>query len=165
MIRPTLPEDTPRLVALTEATRMFRPLELETLREVLDDYHAVNHESRHRCVTLELDDQPIGFCYWAPAAMTDRGWYLYWIVVDPDYQGRGFGRKLLREAEDAIVVEGGRMLLVETSGTEAYAATREFYRRCGYAEAARVPDYYANGDDQIIFSLRFPAPLMEQPYG
>ena len=36
-LRPTTPDDTDTLVAITDATGLFRPIEVEALREVLDD--------------------------------------------------------------------------------------------------------------------------------
>jgi hypothetical protein len=47
------------------------------------------------------------------------------------------------------------MLIVETSSRSDYTATRAFYERRGYREAARVRDFYAPGDDRIIFVKRF----------
>ncbi len=41
------------------------------------------------------------------------------------------------------------------SGDELdYAPTRAFYRARGYQTAAVVRDFYALGDDQVIFSKR-----------
>ena len=64
MIRPTIPEDTPSLVTLAEATTVFKPLEIQALREVLDDYHAHEKEFGHRCVTYEKDGSIDGCMYW-----------------------------------------------------------------------------------------------------
>src|SRR5437870_2289621 len=102
MIRPTVPEDTPTLVALADATGVFKPMEIQALREVLDDYHATNRALGHQCVTDETEGVIAGFAYYAPAAMTDRTWYLYWIAVRKDVQVRGLGSVLLRHAEDDI---------------------------------------------------------------
>ena len=44
MIRPTTPADTPALLALTEATGVFKPHEVQALDEVLADYHAKNRD-------------------------------------------------------------------------------------------------------------------------
>src|SRR6266566_596091 len=115
MIRPTVPEDTPGLVALAEGTTVFKPLEIQALREVLDDYHAHEKEVGHRCVTYEKDGEIIGFAYYAPAAMTDRTWYLYWIAVSKQIQARGVGQELLRYVEEDIRGANGRILLIETS--------------------------------------------------
>ena len=59
-------------------------------------------------MTLEQDGRPIGFAYYAPAAMTDRTWYLYWIAVAKTIQARGLGSRLLHWAEDEIAVLSGR---------------------------------------------------------
>ena len=95
MIRPTVPADTEALVAIAASTGVFKPIEIEALREVLADYHATNREHGHVSVTLELHGKPAGFAYYAPAAMTDRTWYLYWIAVDKNVHAKGLGTRLL----------------------------------------------------------------------
>jgi ribosomal protein S18 acetylase RimI-like enzyme len=154
VIRPVVPADTPALAALAAATGVFKPLELDTLVELLGDYHALYHTLGHRCAASDDGDQLSGFTYHAPGAMTDRTWYLYWIAVAPHAQGRGVGAELLRYVEDAVRAAGGRLLLIETSGLPHYEAARQFYRKYGYEQAARVADYYADGDDQMIFRKR-----------
>lgn len=150
-IRPTTPEETDALVALTEATGLFKPIEVEALREVLDDYHAANHEYGHRCVTLIEADTPLGFAYYAPAAMTDRAWHLWWIVVRVDRQGHGLGGQLLLRLEDDIRSEGGRVLFIETGSLPHYEPTRRFYLKHGYERHAELRDFYAEGDSMIVF--------------
>lgn len=154
-LRPALPADTPALVALAEATGFFKPIEIVALREVLDDYHAANHEAGHRCVTLEEAGVPLGFAYFAPASMTDRTWYLYWIAVDKRRQGEGLGARLLQDAEAAVRAAEGRHLLIETGSVPLYEPTRRFYLKNGYAAVAVVPDYYAAGDSMVVFRKVF----------
>jgi GNAT superfamily N-acetyltransferase len=154
MIRPTVPQDTPALVALTKATGVFKHLEIEALQEVLDDYHEFNHSEGHRAVTYEQEGQPIGFAYYAPAAMTDRTWYLYWIAVTKDIQARGVGGKLLRHVEEDVRKAQGRILLIETSSLPHYGLTRKFYLKHGYEQEAVLRDFYADGDDMVIFRKR-----------
>ncbi len=151
MIRPTIPEDTVLLVPLTEATGVFKPLEIEALEEVLDDYHAQNHEAGHRSITFEENGKVIGFAYYAPAAMTDRTWYLYWIAVSKQVQARGAGGTMLRYAEEDIKKERGRLLLIETSSLPHYELTRRFYLKNGYELAAVLKDFYSDGDDMVVF--------------
>lgn len=155
MIRPTTPADTPTLVALTEATRVFKPMEIEALREVLADYHAENHRQGHRSVTYEHEGRPIGFAYYAPAAMTDRTWYLYWIAVSKDIHAKGVGTKLLHFVEEDIRRQTGRILLIETSSLAHYDLTRRFYKKHAYEQTAVIKDYYSDGDDMVIFRKRF----------
>jgi ribosomal protein S18 acetylase RimI-like enzyme len=154
MIRPTVPEDTPVLLELTEGTGVFKPHEIEALREVLDDYHASNRELGHRAATYERDGTVVGFAYWAPAAMTDRTWYLYWIAVRKVGHGRGTGSTLLAHVEDDIRSAKGRILLIETSSLPHYEPTRRFYLKHGYEREAVLRDFYADGDDLVVFRKR-----------
>jgi GNAT superfamily N-acetyltransferase len=154
MIRPTVPEDTPPLVALTEQTGMFKPLEVVALREVLDDYHAANRADGHLAVTYEYQGAPAAFAYYAPAPMTDRTWYLYWIAVRRGLQGGGVGGELLARAEEDVRRAGGRLLLIETSSLPHYERTRAFYLKHGYELHAVLRDFYADGDDMVVFSKR-----------
>lgn len=154
MLRPTLPADTPALLAIATATGVFKPHEIEALEEVLDDYHDVNHTYGHQAHTWVEGDQVIGFVYFAPTAMTDRTWELWWIAVDPTRQGSGLGSRMLELVESAVLSETGRLLLIETSSTPLYEPTRRFYLRHDYVEAARIPDFYADGDGKVIFWKR-----------
>jgi ribosomal protein S18 acetylase RimI-like enzyme len=157
MIRSTLSADTPVLLDLARDTGVFKPLEIQALQEVLDDYHADNHALGHRSVTCEKDGQVLGFAYFAPAAMTDRTWYLYWIAVARALQARGIGGELLRHAEEAIRREQGRILLIETSSLPHYELTRRFYLKHEYEQAAVLRDFYADGDDMVVFRKRLTA--------
>ena len=155
MIRPTTPAETPTLKALAEGTGVFKPHEVQALQEVLDDYHDTNHAHGHRAVTYEQDGRAIGFAYYAPAAMTDRTWYLYWIAVTKQIQARGVGGELLRRAEGDIRAAGGRLLLIETSSLPHYDLTRRFYLKHGYELTATLRDFYADGDDMVVFRKHF----------
>ncbi len=158
MIRPTVPADTPELVSLARETGVFKPAEVETLRGLLGDYHAATQAEGHRCVTYEQGGRPVGFAYYAPAAMTDRAWYLWWIAVSKRIHAKGLGGALLRHAEDEIRRAGGRILLIETSSLPQYELTRRFYLKHGYDREAVLRDFYADGDDLVVFRKRL-APL------
>jgi GNAT superfamily N-acetyltransferase len=154
MIRPTEPEDTPALVELARETGVFKPMEIVALGEVLDDYHAGAASRGHRAVTSVRDGRVVGFAYFAPAAMTDRTWYLYWIAVDRTVHARGLGSELLRHVEDEARLAGCRLFLIETSSMPHYEPTRRFYERHGYPVWCVVRDFYADGDDMVIFAKR-----------
>lgn len=154
MIRPTRPEDTEALLELTMGTGVFQPLDVEVLRTVLDDYHGFESSEGHRSVTCEEHGKPIGFAYYAPAAMTDRTWYLWWIAVSKQIQAKGTGGKLLKHAEDEIRAENGRLLMLETSSLPSYELTRKFYLKHGYHVSGVLADLYADGHDMVVFAKR-----------
>jgi ribosomal protein S18 acetylase RimI-like enzyme len=155
MIRPTVPADTPTLVKIADATGVFKPHEIVALQEVLDDYHSDNHAHGHKAVTYEQDGRIIGFAYYAPAAMADRTWYLYWIAVSKQTQAKGVGGGLLHHVEDDIRKDLGRVLFIETSSLPHYELTRRFYLKHGYEVTAVLRDYYHDGDDMVVFRKHF----------
>ena len=86
--------------------------------------------------------------------MTLGTWHLYWIAVDANRHARGLGTELLKHVEASILEAGGRLLIVETSGLPSYIPTRRFYVKHGYEQAGTVRDFYADGDDLVIFRKR-----------
>ncbi len=104
------------------------------------------------------DDELVGFACYGPTPGTDRTWDLYWIAVHQTAQGTGSGTILLSEVERRLEDTDARMFVVETSSRSEYEPTRAFYRARGYAEAARMRDFYAPSDDRIILTKRFHHP-------
>ncbi len=151
MIRPTAQEETTLLVNLTEATGLFKPMEVEALVEVFADYFAGDRESGHRSITFEQDGKAMGFAYYAPAAMTDRTWFLYWIAVRKDTQAKGIGSELLRYVENDIRAQKGRVLFIETGSLPHYEKTRQFYVKNHYETHALLKDYYAENDSMVVY--------------
>ena len=154
MLRPTTPEDSPALIELARGTGVFKPMEIVSLGEVLDDYHAEERGRGHVSTTCERDGQVLGFAYYAPASMTDRTWYLYWIAVAKQTHARGIGSELLKYAEADIRARDGRLFLIETSSQPHYEPTRRFYLKHGYEVGSILRDFYADGDDLVVFRKR-----------
>jgi len=154
MIRPTVPADTPELLAITAGTGLFTDADVATLDEVLKEYHAEHAALGHHCATYEQAGKIIGFTYFALAPMTDRTWDLWWIVVSKQIQARGIGGELLRHAEDGARADKGRLMMVPTSSLPSYELTRRFYLKNGYEVAGVLKDYYADGHDMFLFRKR-----------
>ena len=50
----------------------------------------------------------------------------------------------------------GQRIYVETSSREPYAPTHRFYQSCGYHQEGILKDFYAPGDDKIIYMKALP---------
>ena len=148
-LRPVGRAQRARLEELTAATGLFRREEVATALELLDESLAGDHD--YRFLGAYAGDELVGYACWGPTPGTEGTYDLYWIVVDPAWQGKGVGTLLLRAVEAKLVAEGCRLIVVETSSRARYAPTRGFYERRGYAAAARVPGYYAPDDDLIVY--------------
>ena len=107
-------------------------------------------------------DELVGYACYGATPGADRTFDLYWIAVHPSAQGTGSGTILLSEVERRLEDTDARMFVVETSSRPEYDPTRAFYRARGYAEAARMRDFYAPSDDRVIFTKRFHQPRQGQ---
>jgi len=148
-VRPIRTEDRSQLETLLRASHNFTPEEMETALEVIDE--ALKGDPEYIINVVERDHIAGYECH-GPTPLTEGTFDLYWIVVDPLAQKRGYGRLLLRAAEDDAAKRGGRLLLIETSSQPAYDATVRFYKRNGYRLEARVHDFYRRGDDKLILA-------------
>jgi ribosomal protein S18 acetylase RimI-like enzyme len=72
------------------------------------------------------------------------------MAVDPARHGAGIGTALLHAMESRLAGLA-RLVVVETAGRADYAPTRAFYQARGYRVASRIPDFYAPGDDQVVY--------------
>jgi len=150
VIRAITPNDSAAVVELAVTSGLFPADNTEVVTTMLADYFDGNSAKGHACV-IDEESQPLGVAYYAPALAADRTWYLTMIAVSRDVQGQGRGGTLLRHVEDVLRTSGQRILLVETSGLPEYERTRAFYARCDYEAEARIRDFYAPGDDMVLF--------------
>jgi ribosomal protein S18 acetylase RimI-like enzyme len=151
MIRTTIFEDSAPIIALAVATGLSPANETDALSKVLADYFSGALGEGHVWVTDEEDGRLQGILYYAPESMADRTWYVYMIAVSPECQGQGRGTALMQYVEKTLQGTGERLLLVETSGLPTFERTRTFYAKLGYEKEARIRDFYATGDDKIVF--------------
>ena len=173
-IRWCRPEDRQIILSFLAETGFFRPDEIDIARELIDSGIAEGPKGHYQsfvaCVNQEQEtglkqagaanpqsairnpqSAPVGWVCWGPTPCTLGTFDIYWIGVDPTWQGRGIGRALTNFAEQAITERGGRLFVVETSSREAYTPTRRFYEALGYSEASRIRDFYGPGDDKVLF--------------
>ena len=150
-LRPVGRAQRARFEALARATGAFRPAEAAIALEVLDEALAGDEDYRFVGAYEGGADTLVGFACWGPTPATVGTWDLYWLAVDPAWQGKGVGSQLLREVESRLTAHRARLLVVETSSRADYAPTRAFYERRGFRRAALLPDYYALGDDLVIY--------------
>jgi ribosomal protein S18 acetylase RimI-like enzyme len=102
-------------------------------------------------LTLEVQGVALGFCYANPEQMTEDTWNILALAVSPTLQGSGAGTQLTEQMEVQIDDQGGRIVIVDPSGTDAFAKTRRFYENAGYIEEARIRDFWSKGDDKVTY--------------
>ncbi|TPG35843.1 GNAT family N-acetyltransferase [Mycolicibacterium hodleri] len=144
--------DVPDVVRLAVDSELFSADDAPVVETMLAEYFGGKNATGHVCViATEEHHGPVAVAYYEPATATDGTWYLTMIAVRLDRQRHGCGGKVLQHVEDDLRSNQQRILLVETSGLPEFARARGFYRKSGYDETARVRDYYAAGDDMVLF--------------
>lgn len=138
-------------LSLARSTEVFNPQEMQVLKSVLEDYRQ-NQGKNYFLFEEKSSDKIAGFVIFGRTPITEFSWDIYWLVVDKTCQGKGLGRKLLREVESFILQKEKRFILkVETSTKKEYAHARNLYAKQSFKEAGRIPNFYTQGDDLIVF--------------
>jgi ribosomal protein S18 acetylase RimI-like enzyme len=150
-IRPGRIEDETAVMKFIERTGFFRPVEMDIAREVFTDAAYNKPGCTYQSYVAEIGGKLVGWICFGATPCTLGTFDMYWIAVDPDRQGEGIGRQLSSFAEQQILKQNGRLIVVETSGMPRYESTRKFYEKTGYILAAEVPDFYAAGDPKCIY--------------
>jgi ribosomal protein S18 acetylase RimI-like enzyme len=147
VIRTTALDDVAPLQAVLQGTALFPP---EMLPDLIGAYFDGSAPDAIWLSCLQAG-QVVGFCHAMPETLADGTWNMLAIAVLPAAQGGGCGGALVRHLEDMLRARAARVLIADTSGTNAFAQTRAFYRKNGYAEEARIRDFWAAGDDKVVF--------------
>ncbi len=148
-------EHREKIRSILEETDVFRYDEVLVGLEVLDIYVSQPEQTDYYFLgAFEGEGELVGYTCYGPTPCTLGTWDLYWIAVDPEWQDAGVGSRLLAEAESEVWSRHGRLILAETSSQPSYDGTRAFYAQRGYDAVSRVEDFYAPGDDRVIFAKR-----------
>lgn len=145
------PADRQVIHELIESTGFFNQAEVAIALELIDDRLAKGQASGYEFVLADWEGQTCGYTCYGPIAGTLQSYDLYWIAVHRDFQRRRLGSLLLSHTEERIRLAGGRRIYAETSGRAQYLPTRRFYQRHGYRREAELVDFYAPGDNKVIY--------------
>ena len=153
-----------RIIEILEATNAFRDEEISVALELFDEatarasrvpYDAGDGINSYEFIgAFSREGELIGYACYGATPGTLGTYDLYWIAVHPEHQGEGGGSRLLDEVERRLRDREARLLVIETSSRTDYESTRRFYERREYREFARLSDFYAFGDDRVIYVRR-----------
>ena len=84
----------------------------------------------------QVDDDEVVGALWlgAPTPRARSTWYVYFVVVDESFQGRGYGRAAMQAAEAFVKEQGGAYLGLNVFGHNHVA--RSLYDSLGYQTMA-----------------------------
>jgi ribosomal protein S18 acetylase RimI-like enzyme len=148
------PSDRPRLVALLASLPAFSAEERAVAMELIDARLQHPDTDEYRFILSFAGDDLAGYLCYGRTPMTRSTYDLYWIATSPAFARSGVARGLVDSMEAEIARAGGGIVRVETGSREGHGAAVHFYDAVGFARTATIPDFYAPGDDLIIFTAR-----------
>jgi ribosomal protein S18 acetylase RimI-like enzyme len=144
---------------LLVATQVFRADEIDVALELISDTLSKNAplapDDYHIYVAVESltdEEKVLGYVCFGKTPMTLSTFDLYWIVVSPAAQNKGIGKLLFDFTSQAVKKMNGKLIVIETASQPKYEATRKFYEKIGCELEARIKNFYAAGDDKLIYT-------------
>jgi GNAT superfamily N-acetyltransferase len=152
-------DDRQAVLRLVASTGFFTPEEqdiaVELVEETLREGAAAGYQFVFADVSAasesKLPTALRGYACFGPIPSRSGSYDLYWIAVAPSEQGQGLGRSLIEEAERRALRQGAEDMFIDTSGRAQYQPTRAFYERMGYSRYEVLRDFYAPGDDKVVY--------------
>lgn len=155
LIDHTQPQEAQAILAIARNVNVFNDEEVSTVDELLREYAGKGaRQSGYYFLSCRDGERVLGFACYGPRALTQGAFDLFWIATDKEAQGRGVGGALARRVAQEVKAMGGRLIVAETSGRPDYAPTRRFYETHAYERAAEIADFYAPGDDLVVYVQR-----------
>lgn len=155
MIRSIKPSDVEGLEKLLKKIPNFNEAEVKVAMELIEITVNNPDQTDYNIFVYEEDGKILGYHCTGKRPLTDAVYDLYWIVADPEHSGKGIGKNLLEHAENFVKERKGRWILAETSSKESYLSTQSFYLRNNYTILSEIKDFYAVGDNLLIFGKYF----------
>jgi ribosomal protein S18 acetylase RimI-like enzyme len=141
---------------IVRSSGYFYEEEIAIALELVEEGLLDGPTSEYSFVFAELEDRLIGYSCFGRIPCTTVSYDIYWIAVQEDFRYSGIGNELLRRTEAQIAASGGTRIYVDTSGRTQYSTTRNFYQAKGYEVDALLKDFYAPGDDKIVYRKVLP---------
>ncbi|MEK0313948.1 GNAT family N-acetyltransferase [Cohnella sp. 56] len=76
-----------------------------------------------------------------------------YLVVRRDYRRGGLALRLAGEMLDCLTARGARFLVTYTCDLPVYDGVRRLFERLGFTLNGRLPHYYFDGEDRLIYYL------------
>ena len=150
--RPVHLLDRPALSDLLRSIPQFNAEEYEVALNLVDSCISSKAVSGYHVLVADDNADICGYICFGNTPLTRTTWDIYWEAVTPEKQGHGVGTALILAADAFIRNAGGTLILIETSSRPDYEYTRNFYQKNGYSIAGIINDFYAPGDDKIIYA-------------
>lgn len=77
-----------------------------------------------------------------------------WLYVDPKYRNQGVGKALHQAIIKEATRRKARKLYLDVGNETDHIAAVNMYKKAGYVLEGKMTDYFEEGEEKLIFSLR-----------
>jgi len=103
-----------------------------------------------RALVAEREGRVVGCVLFGAVAGAVGTGRVQWVTVADDARRSGIATGLCDAAVADLTDTGVRSIVAEMPEDVVFAAGRALLTRCGFTEAARVPDYYRDEVDLVV---------------
>lgn len=146
-----LKTDNEALFEILKSTGVFYDFEIDVALEIVNIFRTDGESSGYYFYVAEQDGKVLGYINFGPTPCTQASWDIYWMAVEKQFHNHGLGSILLKMAENKIAESGGEHIWIETSSRDDYSPTRKFYAKMEYEPISELPNFYAKGDNKVIY--------------
>ena len=80
--------------------------------------------------------------------------WISWFAVDKKFQGMGFGKTLFEHFLHEAAKTKAKRINIECGSLPRFKKVNSMYKRYGFKEVFRIPNYWPKGDHLIVMSKR-----------
>jgi len=109
-------------------------------------------QKREHYIVALLGEKVVGMTGFKPDAWgaADIAW-LVWLYVHPDYKRQGIASQLFHAAQDQLREQGVRKAYLDVGNADRQPDAIAFHERDGFVLEGALKDYWAPGEDFLIF--------------
>jgi ribosomal protein S18 acetylase RimI-like enzyme len=149
MIRNTISNDSEALMTIVSDSSQFDAGGIAHVKSTLAQH--LSGDGGEIWLTAD-DGEPVGVAYCAQEAVTLGTWNLLMLWIRKDRDRCGHGSALVAHVERELITRSARLLIVETSGLPEFEVARAFYSKCGFEQEARIKNFFAAGEDKLVYT-------------
>lgn len=107
-------------------------------------------ENESRAIVAECDGEVLGFALFGEVAGAISTGRMHFVSVTASARLHGIGVGLCEAAVADLVSKGARLVVAEIPDDPLLSPGVALLARCGFAETARVTDYFRDGTDLVV---------------
>lgn len=149
LIRKAILNDAKRIADLESVAFGLEAASFEDFHNLIQD---LDEEIYLEVLTNENSVQSVLGFTGLQLNFTESSAYIWNLLIDPEYRGRGLGQKLIEHLLNIAISKKCEIVSLEVA--ESNTVARSLYKKLGFVEVEMLSKYYQNGEDGIKLEIK-----------